>query len=275
MRIAYLSCSPIPSREANSVQVMRMCEAFAAAGHEVTLIARQGDAGGAGEASDFSLYGVKNGFSVVKRRTWSGPGGGLFYAATAALTLRRHPRPDLLYGRDLLSLAAAPGRAPVVLEAHTPPSPAERRVQRRLFRRPSFARLVVISDALRREFERLHPRLPRERIRVVHDAAEAPQGPPAADVLARVRRRKDRLNVGYVGHLYPGKGMELVAELPGRLPEMDFHVVGGSAGDLERWRERTAGRRNPTFHGFVPPGLTDSYRQAMDVLRARHRHPVR
>jgi len=43
MKILYLSASTFPSDSANSIQVMRMCEAFATLGHQVTLVGYQGD----------------------------------------------------------------------------------------------------------------------------------------------------------------------------------------------------------------------------------------
>ena len=39
MRILYISKSIIPSRTANSINVMKMCQAFAENGHEVVLLA--------------------------------------------------------------------------------------------------------------------------------------------------------------------------------------------------------------------------------------------
>ena len=39
MRIVYISNSTIPSKAANSVHVMKMCQAFADNGHEVVLLA--------------------------------------------------------------------------------------------------------------------------------------------------------------------------------------------------------------------------------------------
>jgi len=65
--------------------------------------------------------------------------------------------------------------------------------------------------------------------------------------------------LGYVGHLYPGKGMETVASLAALLPECDLHAVGGTERDLAHWRARCAGLANLHLHGFVPhadvPGL--------------------
>ena len=41
MHIYYLSNSLIPSRKANSVQVMKMCQSFSKLGHEVILFCRK------------------------------------------------------------------------------------------------------------------------------------------------------------------------------------------------------------------------------------------
>jgi len=38
MRLFYFFGGPIPSREASSVHVMKMCQAFARNGHDVTLL---------------------------------------------------------------------------------------------------------------------------------------------------------------------------------------------------------------------------------------------
>ena len=39
MKILYISNSIIPSKKANSIHVMKMCQAFADNGHEVILLA--------------------------------------------------------------------------------------------------------------------------------------------------------------------------------------------------------------------------------------------
>jgi glycosyltransferase involved in cell wall biosynthesis len=74
--------------------------------------------------------------------------------------------------------------------------------------------------------------------------------------------------IGYVGHLYPGKGIETVAALAQRLPEYDFHVVGGRDTELATWRARTAHSPNLIYHGFVAHRQVQSYMAAMDVLVA-------
>ena len=274
--IAYFSGSKIPSRAANSVHVMSMCAAFAQAGHEVVLAAIEGDPGVTGD--DFESYGVAPRFRIVKHAMSSTRFmSRLGYARAAPILVRRVIEPDLVYGRHLLSLSVASRwGVPVILEAHQAPTRLERLVERRLFRRRNFARLVVISEALRDEYCRCHPGLPAGRILVAPDAADPPAlTDPDGDVCIG---RADRLQVGYVGHLYPGKGMEMVAALARRMPDVDFHVVGGTETDLARWRSGVNGNcgngSNLVFHGHVPLVRTEAYRRAVDVLLAPYQPVV-
>ncbi len=59
MRIVYLSSSIIPSQKANSIQVVKMCNAFAELGHEVTLFARLSE-----QNNDFSTNDLKNYYGI-------------------------------------------------------------------------------------------------------------------------------------------------------------------------------------------------------------------
>jgi len=277
-RIAYFSGSKIPSRAANGVHVMRMCAAFARAGHEVVLAAIQGDRVVGGD--DFETYGVAPRFRIVKHAMFSqGLVSRLRYARAAPTLVRQVIKPDLVYGRHLLSLSVASRwGVPMIFETHQAPSRLERLVERRLFRRPNFARLVVISEALANEYRRCHPDLPEQRILVAPDAADLP-GPTDLDGDVSIRRA-GRLQVGYVGHLYPGKGMEMVAALARHMPDVDFHVVGGTETDLARWRNHGIGNGNGNgsnlvFHGHVPLVRTEAYRRAVDVLLAPYQASVR
>ena len=66
MKIIYLSHSLIPSRAANSVHVMKMCQAFANNGHDVTLLARRPNRTPAADSNDYAYYGVKPIVEIVK-----------------------------------------------------------------------------------------------------------------------------------------------------------------------------------------------------------------
>src|SRR5690606_1829496 len=120
MRLVYASGSRVPSRSANSVHVMKMSAALSRTGHEVTLIAADGDPGEPGVADPFSYYGVSPTFEVL-RLPWIGVRGrGYHYGWRSAREARRRA-PALVYGRYLPScwLGAEAG-LPVASESHSP-----------------------------------------------------------------------------------------------------------------------------------------------------------
>ena len=65
MKIVYISRSIIPSRTANSINVMKMCNTFASLGHEVTLLApwtKKLEEKGIDDI--FEYYGVEKNFTL-------------------------------------------------------------------------------------------------------------------------------------------------------------------------------------------------------------------
>ena len=67
MKILYLSKSIIPSRTANSINVMKMSQAFADNGHEVVLLAPNlKNKYEKGVTDIYEYYGVKKNFKIKK-----------------------------------------------------------------------------------------------------------------------------------------------------------------------------------------------------------------
>jgi len=271
-RLVYLSHASVPSSQANSLQVMKMCEAFARRCDEVVLFCRDG--GGDAAVSPHAHYGVDASFELVPLRAprvrWLGRS---LFSLRAALRLRRERRGGLVFARDYHTLALATllgaARAPLVLEVHQPPAGRlQRRLLARVFRCPGFLRLVAISDALAREYRRLFGTLLDGRIVVAHDGADPP--PPGG---AEPAPRGGPLRLGYVGNLYPGKGMELIERLAERLDDHEFVVVGGEPDDVARWRRRLPGA-HVTFTGHLPHPAAQARMRSCDVLLAPFQRTV-
>lgn len=261
MKILYLSLSYLPSRRASSVHVMRMCSAMARAGHQVRLVAKRGEPNG---EDDFAFYGAPQIFEIRKLPRPARRGGSLVFAlAMTRLLLANRSRHDLIYSRDLLgALVATQFRLRLVFEAHAiPTQPTLRRILRLVLRAPSLRRLVVISDALRRDLIAEGFPVPRDTV-VAHDAADLPSDAPAFASRSRVR-------VGYVGSLYEGRGIETVIEVARSIPECDVEIVGGTTRDLERWRARAL-PNNLRLVGFIPPADVPSRLRSFDVLLMPH-----
>lgn len=272
MRIVYLSASILPSETANSVQVMKMCAAFRRRGHEVHLIARGPDED---PEPVFQRYGVAERFRI-HRVGWPRIRGlgGWIYGRRARARVRDVGHADLLYARDVYSLYHLRDRGcPMIYEAHAVPgSRLRRHLEGRLFREAHLRRLVVVSSALARAYGDLFPGLPRGLISVAPDGAD-PATPDPGTVRVQMRGRAPAFHVGYVGHLYGGKGMEIIAELVSMLPECEFHVVGGTAADVHRWRRRLD-RENLHFYGHVPHAETATYLRCFDAVLAPYQRRV-
>jgi glycosyltransferase involved in cell wall biosynthesis len=250
---------------------MKMCQAFAKNGHEAILLVPNKPAIEPHVADIYEFYGVEPCFEVrcvPKMRLKRQP----HIYSLMAVTEARRLQPDVVYGRVLAAcyFSSLLG-LPTIYEAHTPLHSAKRSHRwlfSQLIRAKGFRRLVVISEALQQYYWQNY-QLPNEMILVAHDGADIPR---PAEVLPFTQ--PDKLQVGYVGHLYPGKGMEIVADLAARCDWADFHVVGGLEADLRHWQDKTSGLKNLKFYGFKPHSETDRYRQACDVLLAPYQRHV-
>jgi glycosyltransferase involved in cell wall biosynthesis len=128
--------------------------------------------------------------------------------------------------------------------------------------------LIVITEPLKRVF--LHNFfMPSNKITVLPDGADMPTVKNnAIDFI------NDKLNVGYTGHLYKGRGINLIIELARRSKWAFFHIVGGNVGDIEKLKKNTMGIDNLKIYGFLSPKETEKIRLNMDVLLAPYQKKV-
>lgn len=264
----YVHTEPMPGTAANTVQVAKMCAAFQSCGAGVTLTTVA-----VGSRDVFmSHYGLAESYDLRARSMWKVPGGALLFGLRALFGAGA-PRGGVVYTRSVsvAAVAAAFGR-PLVLELHVPSPSYRHALQRRLgriLRHDGLLLLVVISERLAADYVTRFPHL-RGRVLVAHDGADAVDCDPPPVVAL-----EGRFKVGYVGHLYPGKGMEIIEPLARLCPWATFHVVGGKPADLAHWRDRLGGTCNVILHGHVPHSRTGSYLSAFDVVLAPYLPVVR
>ena len=270
MRIVYLSNTIIPSRTANSIHVMKMCQAFAKKGHKVVLIVPDRKKETEPGVKDiFCYYNVDKCFEI-KKLPFINPGDSkLLYIISTSFycpfLLREiaYLKPDAVYGRDIIGcyLAVFLGYSSI-FESHRPVwfGRLESFVFSRMLKCESFYKLVVITEALKAEYLQSY-RIESHKIQV------APDGSDDVTDLEQIEHwpgRKDVLQVGYVGHLYPGKGMEVVTALTRQMPEVDFHIIGGMERDIAFWKNEVKSD-NIFFHGFVPQNRVSRHINSLHV----------
>lgn len=240
---------------------MKMSSAFAASGCDVTLIAKTEEP----TAEPFKHYLVDRQFEIeFEKEPNIRTLGRIIFGWRAARRFKSLGiKPDLLYGRDLGSLfIAANTDIPFVVELHdVHPDRIGRYLVKKLSLRENCRGIVAISNALKRDLLRSFPSLRPEDVLVAADAADDP-----LDKNGRLceYRDVDLPRVGYIGHLYPGKGMELASVLAERMRDVRFEIIGGTQEDIESWRQRLS-VNNLTFHGFVPHSQLASKYRMLDI----------
>lgn len=270
MRILYISASTVPARTANSVHVMKMCEAMTMLGHEVRLLTlKRPEHEDAAVEDVFEYYGVERCFEVQKK-PFPGIPGRQFVYSVAAWREARQWKPDLIYGRYFPAMTVL-GVAgwPVVWESHEKVwerSRISRQLAKRLFKARGFCKLIVISEALKRMFI-LEDLLDGDRIMVAHDAADP-------GVVKTNEKPAGVFEAGYIGGIYPGRGIEQILECASRLEDVEFHFVGGTVEDLREKLGIGNPSKNVVCHGYQPPERIPKLRAGFDVLLAPYQRKV-
>lgn len=270
MRISYYRRANFPVDAANAVNTFRLCEAFALAGHAVTLHIPWYDP----SIDLFDYYGVERNFLIQPLAKRSGYlGRGLLLALRLAIALKKTDA-DFVYGRDYYTAGwlSFIGKAHY-FDAHGP-VPQRSGIHGLLISKAFSNRwlkgITVISEALgqliKRDVNLSSP------LRVVRNASK--------DILANAtpagisRSVADRpLNVTYVGGFYPGRGIDVLLAAAQRLPEVKFTLVGGdSQGGTES--EHAESRANVEYPGYVAAREVIRYYSTADVLVAPYQKKV-
>ncbi len=255
---------------------------MASLGHTVTLHALAGTGGN--DAEIFRYYAVPESF-VLRRyrladravphllmalRGIGFPTGYVAHLLHGWLALRNAIKGDaLLYARNAeWMLTCLRFGNPFIFESHQlPTSQRSWLIQRRLFRHAHFLGLVVISEALRTAYISACPRLPPEKVVVARDGADV------VDPNDSKHSPQARFQVGHVGHLYPGRGGDLIIQMARALPQMDFHLVGGRPEDIARLKTMRPSN-NLFFHGHRPPSALSDFYRLFDVVLAPYQSKI-
>jgi len=301
VRVLYLADIRFPLERANGIQSMETCYALAGRGHDVTLVVRPDTH--TPPRDPFAFYGLPRlpGLHVEVVPVAGPPAarraGYLTFAVGRSIGTARQ---DVILTRDLALASLLVGlpralRVPVVYEAHTiaadaararpdlltgaaPASPAKlRRLEGRDARVWRGANgYVTITDGLRRELERRFG--PRPRIAVIPDGVRPGDGadlqPPSFDprpATSDPRPPTSDFTIGYAGHLYPWKGVDLIVEAVAAMPDVNGLIVGGhdQEPDLARVKAFAAEldcATRITFTGLLPPPDVAARLREADVL---------
>lgn len=262
MKIVATAGSTIPSDTANSLQVMKACQALVQIGHNVTLLVP----GPKPAPVDFTgHYGLQVDFPIewlssTSRRqfTWD------------SVRRARHLKAELLYSWFPQSAVfGLLSRLPVVFEIHIQPTGMFGPLWHRIFASlRGRKRLVSITRALVDIVERdFHMHLPAGEVVIAPNGVDLERFASLPDP-ATARRQlglREAPTVMCTGHLYAGRGAELFLALARSLPQAQFVWVGGRPEDINTWKQK-AKSDNVLFTGFIPNQVLPLYQAAADIL---------
>jgi glycosyltransferase involved in cell wall biosynthesis len=270
MKIAVITNSRIPSLTANSIQAMKVCQALTQLKHEIRLFAPAETAPVSTE-SLLAHYGLRDAFDIewlpslkpLKR----------FDFILRVQSAARNFNADLIY--TWLPQSAVLGLLsgyPVVLEMHA--NVAGRMGPwwlSQFWKARGHKRMTVTTRALRKALERsTNLKFPDDAVMVAPNGVELEryENLPSPAEARRQLNLKDGLTVGFTGHIYPGRGADLLFELAQGMSNVNFLWVGGTPELVADWRERLRNAKvtNVTMTGFIEHSRIPLYQAAADIL---------
>lgn len=270
MKIAYLSNSYIPSKSANSIHVMKMCSAFAANGHEVTLIAKK--------AKDlfidfnyYEYYDVDENFKIKLYNCGSSSFNNMLFSLKSSLFSKLHNF-DLVYSRNLYSsFFSTTFLKKTIHESHSPENSTfiSKLIFKYIYKKPSLIFITVISHSLKLIIQNEYNI--SKKIFVAHDGADFPK---KSSIDLRTKQLNSDFNVVYIGHLYKGRGIDLIVRLAKLMTKNKFHIIGGNDKDLSYWKMQCKDLTNIIFYGFIEQKELQKYKEFADILIAPYMKKV-
>jgi glycosyltransferase involved in cell wall biosynthesis len=262
MNIVAIAGSTIPSDTANSLQVMKACQALVQIGHEVTLLVPG--------SKNFSVdlqkhYGLQTDFPIEwlsssSRRMFTWDSVRRARTLKAKLIYSWFPQSSVF---GLLS------KLPVIFEIHIQPTgffgPFWHWAFAKISGRKRLASITrALVDILERDF---HMHFHSDEVVIAPNGVDLERFASLPDPVTA------RHQIGFrevptlmcTGHLYAGRGVALFLALAKSLPQTQFVWVGGRPDDISVWKQRVE-TDNVTFTGFMPNRDLPLYQAAADIL---------
>jgi glycosyltransferase involved in cell wall biosynthesis len=262
MNIVAMAGATIPSDTANSLQVMKACQALAQLGHQVTLLVP----GQKTISVDLlTHYGLQTKFPIE----WLSSSSRRMFT-WEAVRRARALKSDLLYSWFPQSAVfGLLSRLPVIFEIHIQPTGLFGPLWHRAFAAlRGRKRLASITRALVNILERdFHMRFSTEEVVIAPNGVDLERFASLPDPVAARRQLglRESPTVMCTGHLYAGRGAELFLAVAKSLPLAHFVWVGGRPDDINIWKQK-AESDNITFTGFIPNQNLPLYQAAADIL---------
>ena len=276
MRIAAITNSRIPSLTANSIQAMKVCQALVQLGHNVHIFApRETDVPSPDLLREHYGLRISPDLELLPSIRRLKRFDFILHAQSAA----RKFRADMIYTWLPQAAVMALWRGyPVVLEIHAGVTGhLGPWWLRQFWKARGRKRMTVTTQALRKAMQRSTGFIipdgggfEKEALIVAPNGVdlERYENLPDPSSARRQLNLKDGLTLGFTGHIYPGRGADLLFDLTKQMPQVNFLWVGGTPELVSYWQSRLSDIQltNVMMTGFIEHSRIPLYQAAADVL---------
>ncbi len=280
MQIHYISPSKLPSRTANSIHVIHQCIGFCQAGYEVSLYAlRSYKYIKSSEIKNF--YGVKSKkLKIISMYSKSSIGGNFLIFILFLLNINSIKNNDLIISRNLYAACFINNilRKKCIYETHQLEKGIRRFIQSFLLK-SKISKTIVISKSLKTILEKSY-KMKLKNCYVLHDAA--PKGNKLISNNLKRKNLKKKLSIepdnynficGYFGHLYRGRGIEVIENLAIHHPKYLFLIFGGNEKSIQDMRKINKSK-NLIYLGYFRNKDARKLMSCMDALLMPYQNKV-
>lgn len=273
MKIGLIAPAKIPAKSANTIQVMKNAIALTDVRQDVILFVP-------GQSSELSWQTLASHYGLVDEKPdrltmcWV-PRNLRFKSydyALNAVQMAKKADVDCIFTRLLQAAALSSARGVTTYyEAHDIPTGRMGPVLFKQFLRGKAKKILIsISDALLQDLKKQFI-FPDDLVEIVaSDGVDLARfGDLPSQKEARVQLGiENKFTAGFTGHLYAGRGEDLLIGMAALLPEFNFLVIGGKDDDVQRVQNKIESQnlKNMRLMGFIPNAELPVYQTACDCL---------
>ncbi len=270
MKIIYIANSSIPSKSANSIHVMKMCEALCLNNVDITLIVPNIEDEEYKSKDIFEFYGINNKFKIIKNKLINKSPVGIYqylYSITSIL-LAFFKKPDVIMTRNpIIALLSLLLRQNVILEVHgriESISNLTARIYKKLniMNNKRMLGLIVISDVLKKIYMKEY-NVKISKIFTLHDGVNLDNFSVKNDLLSN-----NSMSICYMGSLLKGRGIDLIIDISKEDSTNIYNIYGGEKKEVEFWKNeiKKLNLKNIEFHGHIMNSCVPSILEKHDIL---------
>jgi len=265
-------CLRIPNRSrttANSIQAVKVCHALKQIGHDIHLWVPEFQQAHWDEIAE--IYGITDQFEI----TWLPFSKRLKQYDFSWMSVRSaiNWKADVVYTWALqAAFFANLQKVPIAMEFHDfPMGFMGPKLFQMLMRLRTEKLIMTTTRALAEGIEeRYDLRFNPDNLQIAPNGTDPERyiDLPNPDKARKSLGLKNGFTVGYTGHFYPGRGMNLLTAIAKSMPKINFLWVGGREKDIAPWQSELNAQsiHNVTITGFISNSRLPVYQAAADIL---------